>query len=140
MNNDDVKIIINKLISQYKSELPLSVLESLVTTLKIKGDVYPIRYATHIEPFVKYRDNVKYKIIYHNENFIKIQSIIIENIEDGNEDEYNSFIADSPYFNFNWVDDYNNQEEYNFFYRPETSKVLQMVPLEQKTKLVLTLI
>lgn len=140
MENEIIEIL-NLILTQYDNKLPFSVIESLVTTIKLKGDIYPIRYETHFKPFVDIRDNVFYNVSFYKENVIKINKIIITNIKENEEEFYLEKFINSSFFNWYWVDEFHKDEsEILFKHFGDGRKVIELQPLNQTVNLVLTLI
>lgn len=140
---NDIAKIIEQIITNYNNELPLSVIESLSTIVRLKGEIYPVRYATHFKPFIDVRDNVFYKVSYSNENIIKIESILIKDIPDNQGEIFLERVEKLQVFNWSWLDNYSIDDEYEFNphdYFNHKKKKLEVDPLNHTLTLVLTLI
>lgn len=132
----ELKEIIEYIIKQYDNKLPLSVIQSLATSMRLIGGLHPVKYETHFKPFIDIRDRVYYKVFCIDGNTIKIENILISHIKNGQEDDYLVRVQTSKVFNWSWLDDIEtNDFDFTFGYSKE-----EVNEFNETMTLILTLI
>jgi len=140
MENEIIEIL-NNILTQYNCNLPFSVMESLVTTIKLRGIIYPIKYETHFKPFVDMRDNVYFNVSYYNKTVMEINRIFITGIKENQEEFFLEKFIDSNIFNWYWRDEFDKKDrEFFFIHLDDEREVIEMQPMNQTVTLVLTVI